>query len=69
LLANLNAGRWFTFSVYTGTYNGMARNRVGFDFHWKYVPIFMYLDMRSHDYLKSWTLDGASITIGGALAF
>jgi hypothetical protein len=69
LETDLNVTRWFTVSFFTGTYDGLARNRIGLDFNWYVLPIFIYLDMRSQSYLRSWTLKGAAVTFGGAWAF
>jgi hypothetical protein len=69
LQADLNVGRWFTFSFFTGSYDGMARNRLLFDFHWAVLPRYLAIETRSQDYFKAWTLNGVSVTFGGALAF
>jgi hypothetical protein len=67
--ASLNVGDWFTFAYYTGGYDGICRNRFTLNFNWKVLPIFFSIETRSQDYWRAWTLDGALITLGGAMAF
>ncbi|MDR2490918.1 MAG: hypothetical protein LBD20_05895 [Spirochaetaceae bacterium] len=61
----LNAGRIFTFSWFNGAYDGLWRNRIGFDLRlWKIARWFLDLEMRSQDYLGAWTMKGAAVQLG-----
>jgi hypothetical protein len=65
LQTSLNAGRIFTFSWFTGGYDGLCRNTFGFDLRlWKIARWFANLEMRSQTYGGAWTLKGASVELG-----
>ena len=61
----LNAGRIFTFGWFTGAYDGLWRNRFGFDLRlWKIARWFLNLEMSSQDYIGAWTMKGAAVQLG-----
>ena len=65
LETSLNAGRIFTFGWFTGAYDGLWRNRFGFDLRiWKIARWFLNLEMSSQDYIGAWTMKGAAVQLG-----
>jgi hypothetical protein len=73
--ADLNVGRWFTFSFYTGSYDGLIHNTIGLDFHWYVLPVFLIVDCsavdnnKPSDYANAWSITGATVKIGAHWAF
>jgi hypothetical protein len=72
---DLNVGRWFTFTLYTGSYDGLVHNTIGLDFHWYVLPIFLIADFtavdnnKPSDYGNAWSITGANIKLGAHWAF
>jgi hypothetical protein len=65
LETQLNLGRILTLSWFTGGYDGLCRNRLGFDLRmWRIARLYLGLEMRSQDYAGSWTLKGAAAELG-----
>ncbi|MDR2521849.1 MAG: hypothetical protein LBC72_04760, partial [Spirochaetaceae bacterium] len=65
LETSLNCGRWFTFSWFTGGYDGLCRNRLGFDLRlWKIARGYLNVETRSQDYIGAWTVKGVAVEIG-----
>ncbi|GMO19576.1 MAG: hypothetical protein LBG79_03140 [Spirochaetaceae bacterium] len=63
--AALNFGRALTAAWWTGSADGVFRNRFGFDLRiWKIARLSLALEMRSQDYLGVWNLKGAGFEIG-----
>ncbi|MDR0539496.1 MAG: hypothetical protein LBG74_03180 [Spirochaetaceae bacterium] len=55
---------FFRLTFFTGLRDGFARNSFEFIFGGKRFGMYLKLDLRSQDYLRSWTLKGAGISIG-----
>jgi hypothetical protein len=66
---DFNAGRWFTLSFFTGTYDGLFHNKLKFDFHWRFLQMFAGLELASQDFRRSWEMKGAGVSLGCAWGF
>jgi hypothetical protein len=66
---DLNAGRWFTLSFFTGIYDGLFHNKLKFDFHWRIIQMFLGVELASQDFRRSWELKGAALNLGFAVGF
>jgi hypothetical protein len=64
LKASATPVSFFTFTFFTGMQDHMAKNIFSFLFHWYRFGFYLKLDLRSQDYLRSWTMKGAGISAG-----
>ncbi|MDR2521685.1 MAG: hypothetical protein LBC72_03920 [Spirochaetaceae bacterium] len=55
---------FFQFSLFTGMVDKIAQNRAGFRFNWRRFGFYLNVDMRSQDYLRSWSMKGAGLSLG-----
>ncbi|MDR2602040.1 MAG: hypothetical protein LBC53_06270 [Spirochaetaceae bacterium] len=63
--AQLNLGRWFTASFFTGGYDGFFHNKLGLDLRiLKISRLYTNISMSSQDYGGAWTLKGLNVEIG-----
>ncbi|MDR2489825.1 MAG: hypothetical protein LBD20_00305 [Spirochaetaceae bacterium] len=64
LAASVTPVSFFTFAFFTGVEERMAKNVFSFLFHWYRGGFWLALDLRSQDYLRSWTMKGMGISLG-----
>jgi hypothetical protein len=69
LQTDVNLGRLVTFSYFAGADDGLVRNRLGMNFHWKVLPFYMEFESRAYDWLSSFSLKGTAFTMGFSFAF
>jgi hypothetical protein len=43
---------------------GLARNSLKLALNWRHFGLYLKLDLRSQDYLRSWTFKGAGLSLG-----
>ncbi|MDR0550558.1 MAG: hypothetical protein LBG72_00915 [Spirochaetaceae bacterium] len=59
----------FGITLFTGLREGLARHSVKLSFNWRRFGFYIKLDLRSQDYLRSWTLKGAGFSLGWSAGY
>ena len=64
LETSVTPASFFTFKFFTGIQDRIAKNVFSFLFHWYRGGFWLKLDLRSQDYLRSWTMKGMGVSLG-----